>query len=155
MMNCEWRHYLHVRLPSAGYDRWRGDPKAKPDQLTQWATTAPTGEEIASMAKLGHSHGAVKTRTTLSPVQRWMVDSGCGNDLIDQLSAENLPKIEPPRPWSLKRPMATSEGEPSAPSSWRGSTRRSPLTFWNALRMCCLLGGDAWTKVSPSTGMRT
>ena len=110
MMNCEWRHYLHVRLPSESYDLWRGDPEAKPDQLTQWAITAPTGEEVASMAKLGHSHGAVKTRTTTSPVQRWMVDSGCSNDLIDQPSAKNLPKIKSPCPMVFE----TANGNVSA-----------------------------------------
>ena len=62
------------------------------------------------MAKLDRCHGAVTTRTTTSPVQRWMVDSGCSNDLIDQLSAKNLPKIKSPCPMVF----ATANGDVSA-----------------------------------------
>ena len=52
LMPCEWRHHLHVCLPSRGFDRWRGDASAEPDQLHQWATSAPTVQEMSSMSRL-------------------------------------------------------------------------------------------------------
>ena len=52
LMPCEWRHHLHVRLPSRGFDRWRGDATAEPDQLHQWAIISPTVQEMSSMSRL-------------------------------------------------------------------------------------------------------
>ena len=98
LMPCEWRHHLHVRLPSRGFDRWRGNATAVPDQLHQWAIVSPTVQEMSSMSRLSRSAGAVKGRSSWNPVQRWMVDSACGNDLIDKHSAKSLPKIPSPCP---------------------------------------------------------
>ena len=109
-MPCEWRHHLHVRLPSRGFDRWRGDATAVPDQLHQWAIVSPTVQEMSSMSRLSRNAGAVKSRTSWNPVQRWMVDSGCGNDLIDKHSARSLPKI--PSPCSMV--FHTANGSVSA-----------------------------------------
>ena len=50
------------------------------------------------MSRLSQNAGAVKGRSSWTPVQRWMVDSGCGNDLIDKHSAKSLPKIQSPCP---------------------------------------------------------
>ena len=64
LMPCEWRHHLHVRLPSRGFDRWRGDPRVEPDQLHQWATSAPTVQGMSSMSRLSRNAGAVTVSYT-------------------------------------------------------------------------------------------
>ncbi len=107
-LGSDWSSYEHVRMPSRNVKGWH--PKSsKPDQLQDFISDPLSVSDLQRISNTVNVLAAGPHKPW-SPVKRWLVDTGCGNDLISKAHVGDLETKQ------SKRPMLfhTANGDISA-----------------------------------------